>query len=71
MPCKLDTPNNVFSYVILVFVQNKYQTQASPADGRSETKYEELKEIAMPSMPLKPNTPIGLHYDNGLEDFMA
>jgi len=54
-----------------VFVQNKYQTQASPADGRSETKYEELKEIAMPSMPLKPNTPIGLHYDNGLEDFMA
>jgi hypothetical protein len=54
-----------------VFIQNKYQSQASPADGRSEAKYEELKEIAMPSMPLKPNTPIGLHYDNGLEDFMA
>jgi hypothetical protein len=63
-------PITCYSYVILVFIQNKYQSQAPPTEGGSEAKYEEMKEIAMPSMhSLKPS--IGLHYGNELEDFMA
>jgi hypothetical protein len=53
-----------------VLIQNKYQAKTLP-EGRHTVKYEELKEITMPSMPLKPTSSIGLHYENELVDFMA
>jgi hypothetical protein len=34
-------------------------------------RFEELKEISIPSMSLQPVSSIGLHYDNELVDFMG